>query len=203
MDSENYGKGFFIAIEGIDGAGCTTISRFLANQLRRKGYNIILTKEPTKNKIGRLIRFFLKEKNYRPEIDALLFAADRLCHIDEVIGPSLRKGLIVISDRYLESSIAYQTAQGVNQEWIQELNKFAIKPNLTIVLDADPEVTSKRKKGFGGEKFEDVRFLRKVKRKFIERAMQGNYIIIDANSPLKDVQRETLNLVLSFLSYNF
>ena len=103
--------GYFIAIDGIDGCGSTTQTRLLGEHLKSRELKVHLTKEPSELEIGTLIRKFLKMQDIPSATDALLFAADRIQHYYNEILPKLREGFIVISDRYLESSIAYQTAQ--------------------------------------------------------------------------------------------
>lgn len=189
-------KGFFITIDGIDGAGSSTQTKLLVDHLKEMGYESVLTKEPNpEGRIERVIRSFLKEKISVPELDALLFAADRIHHVECFIKPWLEAGKIVVSDRYLESSIAYQSSQGLPEEWIITINKGAIQPDLTIILDIDPEISLKRKRELL-ERFERVDFLKKVRSKFIERAQKMNYKVVDASKPLERVHEEILNLVL-------
>ncbi len=192
-------RGVFIAIEGIDGAGNTTNSTLLAQWLEEKGYKVLLTKEPTKSDIGLLIRKFLKDKRLPPAVDALLYAADRTLHLEVEVKPALEKGFIVVSDRYLESSIAYQTAQGLDVKWIEEINRFAVKPDLTFILDVDPEVACKRKRGFGKEKFEKKEFLKRVRELFLKRAREKGYFVVDASKPVNEVQEEIRRKVEEYL----
>ncbi len=192
-------RGIFIAVEGIDGAGCTTISSFIAKLLDSWGLKVCLTKEPTNGAIGYLIRKSLREDAFPPEIDALLFAADRLDHILQLVKPKLQAGWAVISDRYFESSMCYQGAQGVDQRWIEEINRFCLKPDLTIILDVEPEVARKRKKEFGSEKFEDVKFLEKVRLLYQLRAREKGYKMIDAGQPLSAVKEEVKGIIQTTL----
>lgn len=190
-------KGFFIAIEGIDGAGSSTQTKLLVNRLKEMGYDSVFTKEPNpEGKIEAVIRSFLKEPSGVPELDALLFAADRIHHITYFIRPWLDEGKVVVTDRYLESSIAYQTSQGLDEEWILTINKGAIRPNLTIILDIDP-VISLRRKGVLHDRFENVEFLRKVRTKFLERASKMRYHVVDASKSIEEVHKEIFDLVLN------
>ncbi|GAG91248.1 unnamed protein product [marine sediment metagenome] len=104
-------KALFIALEGGDAAGTTTHSHLLKGFLESKGFRVFLTQEPSQSKIGILIREFLKNKEIPPTTDALLFAADRDFHYKDEIKNKLEEGYIVISDRYIESSIVYQSVQ--------------------------------------------------------------------------------------------
>jgi len=187
-------RGALIAIEGIDGAGNTTQSRLLARWLRRRGFNVVLTKEPTNGPIGRLIRRRLSEGVADAHIDALLFAADRADHVARVIAPSLSLGALVVTDRYVESSIAYQGAQGASEEWIEEVNRFAPKPDLTVVLDVDPEVALSRKRG-RRHAFEEEGFLRRVREIMLRRARERGHVVVDASADKMEVHREVRRAV--------
>ncbi len=196
-------KGCFITIDGIDGAGSSTQTKLLVEKLRELGYNSIGTKEPNPNgPIEPIIRSIIKGPCISPELEALLFAADRIYHIEFFIKPWLEEGKIVISDRYLESSIAYQTSQGVDEDWILLINKKAIIPDISIILDVDPEISLKRKITLV-DRYERIEFLKKVRLKFLERAKKMNYYIIDANRSIIEIHKEILNLVLNYISKRF
>jgi dTMP kinase len=112
-------RGLLVALEGIDGAGNTTQARLLARWLKRRGMEVLLTKEPTRGDVGRLIRARLRKGVKDPLVDTLLFAADRAEHVAKVIAPGMRRGLVVVTDRYVESSIAYQGAEGADPSWVE------------------------------------------------------------------------------------
>jgi dTMP kinase len=163
--------GAFIVVEGIDGSGSTTHSRLLSKALEKRGHEVLLTCEPTHGPIGGLIRQVLQKRLFVPDdagprafswsTMALLFAADRLDHLDSTIVPALREGRVVVSDRYDISSLAYQSATAPDEEralgWIRELNRLALRPDVTIVLNVDPAVASERRGARGGreELFEE------------------------------------------------
>lgn len=171
-------RGRFIVVEGIDGAGTTTHSKRLSKELRRRGHDVRLTCEPTAGPIGGLIRQVLQRRLFVPDATgprafawstmALLFAADRLDHLDSMIIPALREGAIVISDRYDLSSLAYQsvTAPGGPEvvPWIRELNKRALRPDLTVVIDVPAEIAAERRGNRGGseELFENMEIQRRL-----------------------------------------
>jgi len=189
-------RGVFIVLEGVDGAGSTTHSRLLAEWLRRRGHGVTLTKEPqSEGKIGRLIREYLQVTRSSPVVDALLFAADRVEHLEKVIKPDLARGKTVISDRYLESSIAYQGAEGVDVEWIQILNREALSPDLTIVLKIDPTKSLGRKRFVKREKFETEAFLRKVAEILLSRASTRGYPVVNTDVPTEESQRKIRAIV--------
>ncbi|MFQ5762948.1 MAG: dTMP kinase, partial [Candidatus Bathyarchaeia archaeon] len=163
-------RGVFIAVEGIDGSGKTTQSYLLVNQLRQLGYRTEYTAEPTYGPVGNIIRLHLSRgKSRRAEWEALLFAADRYHHIQETILPKLKRGITLVSDRYVYSSLAYQGAAGVDLEWIRRLNRFAPKPDLTLYLDVDPKASLGRKTE-GRTVFEKLRDEEKTRRLYLRLA---------------------------------
>jgi len=125
------GKGFFICLEGLDGCGKTTQAKMLVRNLQ-KSYNAVYTAEPSRGKIGTFIKKHCLhgKKRVSSVVEALLFAADRFEHIESEILPALKMGKIVVSDRYVYSSLAYQGATGLSLEWINKINEHAIRPNL-------------------------------------------------------------------------
>jgi len=153
-------EGLFIVLEGVDGAGTTTHTALLAQALRGKGLPITTTREPSDGPVGVLIRQILTGRVVVPGISgnrpsswstmALLFASDRLDHLEATIHPNLMDGVTVISDRYDYSSVAYQSVTAGEEpgtvEWVREINRHARRPDLTIVLDVDPEEAAKRRK---------------------------------------------------------
>ncbi len=184
-------QGLFIAIEGIDGSGTTTHTKLLSKWLRKKGIAVVETHEPTDERIGRLIREILRDTTVPPAIDALLFAADRIDNTLNKIQPALDQGKIVISDRYVESSFAYQCSSGLDREWVQNLNRYALTPNITLLLDISPTIAlSRKRRPKPKEKFEHVAFLEKVRQIFIERAQENGFKIIDAEGSIKEVQSQ-------------
>jgi dTMP kinase len=149
----------FIVLEGIDGAGTTTQARRLAEALERAGETVCRTCEPTSGPVGRFIRQALQgrltgkdgtEPHSLPwSAMALLFAADRVDHVESTILPALRAGQTVVSDRYTLSSLTYQSLTSPEGEasvgWIRELNARAVRPDLTIVLDVSEDVAAVRR----------------------------------------------------------
>jgi dTMP kinase len=152
-------EGHFIVIEGIDGSGTTTQCAILAERLIQKGLPSRTTREPSDGPIGVVIRQILTGRVVVPGRDgarppgwatmATLFASDRLDHLEADVIPSLTDGVTVICDRYDYSSVAYQTVSGGGGDdvsaWVRELNRHARRPDLTLVLDVDPEVAASRR----------------------------------------------------------
>jgi len=130
-------KGIFICIEGLDGSGKTTQAKILAKKIN----NAIYTTEPSKGLIGNYIRksYLYSKKRLSPFVEALLFAADRIEHLESEIIPALNEGTTVICDRYVFSSLAYQGASGISLDWIETINKAILYPDLAIFIDVEPE----------------------------------------------------------------
>jgi len=153
-------QGTFIVLEGVDGAGTTTHTRELGQRLKAQRVASVLTAEPSPGPVGALLRQTLTGRMVmsapvgdvaRPpdwNTMALLFAADRLDHCASLVLPQLAEGMTVVSDRYYHSSVAYQSVTGGGPEaiaWIRDLNRFARRPDLTIVLDVPAEIAAERR----------------------------------------------------------
>jgi len=196
-------KGYLIAIEGIDGSGKTTIAKKIVEWLNEKNIKALYTSEPTRSPIGLLIKdkIISAEKRQDARIEALLFAADRLWHVINEIIPSLSKNIIVVTDRYYFSSIAYQGALGAPISWVKELNKFAPKPDLSIYIDITPEEAIRRKSRQGNVKklFENIRYLSKVREIYLNMVGDGELTLINGMEPLEKVVDEALVLVKKLL----
>jgi dTMP kinase len=197
-----------IVLEGLDGAGTTTQGKRLAHHLREQGWNLHLTREPSDGPIGRLIREMLTGRHEIPDQQirqstfGLLFAADRLDHLQREVEPQLAAGATVISDRWYHSSLAYQ-GTGADRDWIAALNGRARRPDLTIFLQVRPEIAAQRRVAAGRvqELFEDLRMQQDVETGYratiAELTAQGERIeIIDGEMPMDAVFQEVLRLVL-------
>lgn len=194
-------QSLFIVLDGIDGSGTTTHCKLLAGFLSVKGFRTYLTHEPSSSEIGKLLRIYLKDERIPASTDALLFAADRVLHYKKEIKKKCEDGYIVISDRYIESSIAYQACQSdeITIEWVENLNIFAGEPDLTIILDIDPKISLSRKNQEYLEKFEDTSLLDKVRQVYLTRAEKLGYSIINTNNIIELVQTEIQKIVLNKL----
>ncbi|MBM3208848.1 dTMP kinase [Candidatus Shapirobacteria bacterium] len=137
--------GFFIDIEGLDGSGANTQVKLVTEELRKLGLEPYLTKEPTDGPVGKLIHEILKKDpaSVSPTALRLLFAADGCFHLEDVVIPRLEKGGTVITDRYAWSSVAYGAVH-LPKEWLFELNRDFIMPDLTVFIDVSPEVCLER-----------------------------------------------------------
>jgi len=193
--SEN---GFFIVLEGIDGCGKTVHSKVLCEELRRLNYDVVYTTEPSRFQIGQFIeQKFLREAKVSPQVEALLFAADRFDHLMFEVLPMLKANKIVVSDRYVYSSLAYQGAQGLMLDWIRQINYFAIKPSLALYLDVPAEIGLARKRW--RSVLERVELERKVREIYLSLAESGELVKVDSKRSLDVVKKEVLELVLQAL----
>ena len=193
-------RGVFICVEGIDGSGKTTHARRLVENLRRKGFDAVYTTEPTSGEIGKFIRTRILQSRERVPsiIEALLFAVDRIEHVENVIKPALQEGKIVVSDRYIYSSLAYQGATGLNLRWIEEINRFAISPDLAIYIDIPAEVVFERLRRDKSvmENFQTQCKVREVYLKLVE---DGKLVLISGNRPTSEVEKDIFATVLRFI----
>jgi dTMP kinase len=190
-------KGLFIVIEGIDGSGKGTQSKLLCKWLNEQGFNSVLTMEPTDGIIGNVLRKCLENRIITPAAEALLFAADRVEHTDWIESKT-QNGSFVVCDRYLQSSLAYQGAHGIDLKWITDLNRFAREPDLIIILDIDPKLALERvnSRGEKTDYFEKIDFLTKVRKIYLDQ-MDG--FVIDASNSVEEVQESIQRVVRSFL----
>jgi dTMP kinase len=141
MNPQNQHPGALIVIEGIDGSGSTTQSNMLLEWLGRVGIPAVFTCEPSKGPIGEALRRHLGRQAELggPEAEALAFAADRMDHVLSEVVPALAGGTTVVTDRYYLSSLAYQ-ALNCDPAWLREINRFAIRPDLTVFLAVPVDV---------------------------------------------------------------
>lgn len=188
-----------IAIEGIDGAGKTTIAEELVKFLKENGYDALLLKEPSESIYGQKIRS--SAERLTPEEELRLFLLDRELHVKEKILPALSEGKIVVMDRYYYSNIAYQSARGIEAEKIREMNeKFAPQPDLVIILDLPPETAMRRIEPRGKPTaFESIEYLEKVRENFL-RLADDRAVVVSAEKPLEDVKKDVISIVKSFLN---
>jgi dTMP kinase len=194
-------KGAFICIEGIDGCGKTTQAKLLTKKLG-KSHHAIYTAEPSQGKVGTYIRNYLYgEKRLSIVLEALLFAADRIEHLENEVIPALNEGRLVISDRYVYSSLAYQGAAGLSIGWIEKVNEYALKPDLAVFIDVDLETVMSRLKDKKSvmENTETLQKVRDVYRMFVSK---DELVRIDGNRGEAEVAAALEDVVLKFLKSN-
>jgi dTMP kinase len=192
-------KGIFIVIEGLDGSGKTTQATLLAKKLSQS-YKVILTAEPSQCKIGTFIRegCLYEDKRLPIEAEALLFAADRFEHMQKEIKPALDEGKLVICDRYVYSSLAYQGSAGLSLDWIKTINARALQPDFSVFIDVAPERVLERlqRKKSVMETLETQQKVRAVYLKFLEK---GELVRVDGDKPKEVVADELYTVVLGLL----
>ncbi len=198
-------KGKLIALEGPDGCGKTTHAKLLADWLRSQGHEVLVTDEPTDGPIGRILKRALSGKTRLPvEAEALLFAADRVQHSAQVIEPALNEGKIMITERYLYSSLAYQSARGLSRGWIKTINEAAPKPDLAILIDVPAEIALKRIKSSRAlDIFEqDLKLQRRVRANYQEVAKSEGLKVVDGTSKIEKTRVEIRKHVDAVLHAN-
>ena len=203
-------KGVFIVLDGMDGSGKSEAIKLLHNYLSKNDkYNVLVTREPTDGKYGKEIRDILaSEKNPKINGNNLLelFIKDSEEHLKNTIIPFLNKSNnhevnIVICDRYYYSTITFQATQGLDKKMLIELNKEFLKPDIAFILDIKPEIALERIKNREREKFENIKFMSKLRQMFLElpRLLTDNIKIIDASKSKEEVfesMKEEINKML-------
>ena len=193
-------RGRFLCIEGLDASGKTTHAHRLVRNLQKRGFEAIYTTEPSAREIGKFIRkHVLQRKKRVPSVvEALLFAVDRVDHVQKEIKPALKEGRIVVSDRYVYSSLAYQGAAGLDMKWIEKINKLAFPPNLSIYIDVPPEVAVRRLRGRRSV-MEQLKVQLKVQGIYTRFVKNGSLLPVDGNRPRTEVAKDVLTIVLDSL----
>lgn len=202
--------GHFIAFEGGDGSGKSTHARLVAERLQKDGHDVLLTREPGDTPAGKTIREIIIEHTLEPRAELLLFLADRAEHVEKVIRPALEAGKIVICDRFSGSTFAYQLgARGAaNKSDVLRMDEFArggIAPELTVYLDADPEITIKRRKDDPTQETnrfddEELLFHSRVRESFLEQAQQAGWIKIVTEGNMDENHEKVYTAVKTFLA---
>lgn len=206
-------KGIFITVEGPEGAGKTTIITKIVEQLKQENYPVLFTREPGGIKIAEQIRSIILDPN-NTEMDgrteALLYAAARRQHLVEKVLPALKEGYIVLCDRFLDSSLAYQGyARGLGMDEVLSINEFAIDnlmPSKTLYFDIEPEEGFKR---INQNKDREINRLDLEKIDFHYKVREGYYLLlekykermikIDASQSIEDVYTETLQVIKNII----
>lgn len=197
-------QGLFITFEGPDGCGKTTQMKLLAEYLEKKGEEVVLTREPGGKGLGEKVREILL--NYDGEVsdrcESFLFLADRAQNIDIIVNPAVKAGKIVLCDRHIDSTVAYQGyGRGLDIERINMLNSLATngkKPDLTFVFDVDVE-TSMKRVGKEKDRMESagIDFHNRVRQGYLELAKQepNRIKVIDATKSIEEIHDEVINIL--------
>lgn len=196
-------SGLFISMEGGDGSGKSTQSRALQEWLEGLGYEVVMTREPGGTELGQHIReLLLHGDDIAPRAEALLFAADRAHHVATKIRPALARGAVVISDRYLDSSVAYQGAsRNLGQDEIRDLSLWAVDgllPDVTVLVDVPAEVGAERV-GKVQDRLESagLAFHQRVREEFrrLATAEPQRYVVVDGTAPIAEITAQLTALI--------
>ena len=189
----------FITFEGADGCGKTTQIELLNKYLQEKGFKTLVTREPGAKGLGEKLREILLnyDGEVSPNCESFLFLADRAQHVDCVIKPALKKGIIVLCDRHTDSTVAYQGyGRQLNIEQIKKLNKIAVnglKPNLTIVFDIDIETSMQRV----GKTKDSSEFFNRVRNGYLAIAKEepNRVKVINSADSIENIHKQVVGLV--------
>ena len=199
MDPLYTPAGVFIALEGGEGAGKSTQSRLLANWLNGLGHDPVLTREPGGTAVGTALRDIVLSHatgDLSDHAEALIYAGDKAEHVDKVVMPALSKGRVVITDRYVDSTLAYQGAgRSLDIEGLAFIARWAtsnLRPHLTVLLDVDPAIGLSRFETPDRIEAEPLDFHQRVRQSFLDLAAAdpGHYVVIDAGGDQGDIHRK-------------
>ena len=192
-------RGILVVIEGIDGSGKTTVANAVVRALNSFGYRAVYTREPTSSKFFEAFEEYIEEFGCDPLIEVLAMAIDRAYHVTRIIMPLLERGFIVVTDRYIYSSIAYQSVVGASIDWIKAVNSFVPMPDIAIYLDVPLDVALNRIRNRSSHRlkhFEFVNRLSKVVEVYRKLVAEGLMIAIDATDSIEIVTQRCLDIVL-------
>jgi dTMP kinase len=190
--------GCFVALEGGEGAGKSTQAHLLQGWLHEEGYDVLLTHEPGDTPIGRELRRLVLDPESGPMSDrteTLLYAADKAEHVDRVVGPALARGAVVVTDRYVDSTLAYQAAgRDLDDADVEAIARWAtgdLRPHLTVLLDLEPTAGLTRFAGRDRIEAESLDFHERVRAMFLRlaAAQPARYLVLDAREPVEQIQR--------------
>ena len=192
-----------VSIEGLDGSGKSTIIKEVAKKLTKHNVDVLITSEPTDGPIGKLIKEYLKKQQEERDrrLEALLFAADRLWHWKNVIHPAITSGKIVITDRYLHSSLAYQSTDATEEKWILEINKHVPDPDISLFINVPPEVCLERirESGRSFSIMENIENLEVVYKRYLDLAKRGKMKVINGIRSVEEISDEIVTIILNNL----
>ncbi len=201
-------SGLFVCFEGGEGAGKSTQSRLLADWLQSAGHTVVLTFEPGDTEVGKALRQIVLDPatgdlSHRTEV--LLYAADKAEHVDTVVLPALARGEVVITDRYVDSALAYQGAgRDLVVAEVERVNRWAtadLRPHLTVVLDLAPQTGLSRFEERDRIEGQSLEFHQRVRQGFCDLAAADpeHYLVLDARAPVDEIAvaiRERIGLLL-------
>ena len=205
-------RGFFFTFEGIDGCGKSTQLERAAHALKEKGFNCVVTREPGGTSISTKIRELLlspDNKEMRIQTECLLYMAARAQHIREVIAPAVKRGDIVLCDRFEQATFAYQGyGRGLNIEFLREINKFAaegLTPDITFIFDIPVSLSQTRLNSIGKGRdrleSEGTEFFEKVRQGYLNAAAADSekIILLDGSKTVRELSEEVLDILYKFI----
>lgn len=200
----------FITFEGIDGVGKSTQLDLLEKYFQSSGKEVLRTLEPGGTELGQEIRHLLlhRKGDVSPRSEALLYAADRAHHVATKIRPALAAGKVVLSDRYFDSSVAYQgAARELNVDEVRDISLWAVDnliPDLTVLLDLPADLAMARRSSKGTEpdrlESERVEFFERARDEYLRRAQEPRFLIVDARQSIDEIHAQVLERVKSLES---
>jgi dTMP kinase len=202
----NPDTGCFIAFEGGEGAGKSTQAKLLGQRLTGEGYDVLLTHEPGATAVGQQVRQIVLDPatgaiSHRTE--ALLYAADKAEHVDSMVLPALQRGAVVVTDRYVDSSLAYQGAGRGLDGQLEQVLRWAtrdLRPDLTVLLDVPPADGMGRFEERDRIEAEGLAFHEKVRQMFLQLAeTHENYLVVDGRLPLEEIASQVQQAVAPLL----
>ena len=200
--------GVLIAFEGGDGAGKSTQAARLAAWLTERGHEVVATRQPGGTPVGAAVRAILLEPatgELSPRTEALLYAADKAEHVDTVVLPALQRGAVVVTDRYVDSTLAYQGAGRAltpdELQWLVDWATRGVRPALTVLLDVDVDTGSERLTGLDRLEAEPAEFHRRIRGRFRElaEAEPTRYLVLDAGAPADQISMAVRDRVQAVL----
>ncbi|MFM1766754.1 MAG: dTMP kinase [Actinomycetota bacterium] len=201
----------FITFEGIDGVGKSTQLDLLQKWFEAQGKAVVRTLEPGGTELGQEIRHLLlhRKGDVAPRSEALLYAADRAHHVATKIRPALQEGKVVLSDRYFDSSVAYQgAARELDVEEVRNISLWAVDnllPDLTVLLDLDAQAAIQRRNKTGTEpdrlEREKVDFFERARAQYLELAKEPRFLVVDATLSIEEIQAQIRARVMTMESH--
>lgn len=196
---ENDLPGTFIVVEGADGSGTTTQSEKLSERLDAVRTAEHGERREGKDLIGQKVEEMISTEGYSAEAIALAFASDRMVHLEERILSLLKEGKTVVCDRYYHSSLVYQPTLGADFDWVKEVNKEALKPDLTVILDVAAETGMNRIETRGSDNniFEDLSFQQEVVQRYreLEEELDEEIVLVDSSQSIEKVAEDVAEAV--------
>lgn len=208
-DANQHGRGLFVVFEGGDAVGKSTQVALLVNTLTRAGHEVVRTHQPGDTEAGRLIRAIVLDPatgDLSPKAEALLYAADKAHHVHEVVAPALERGAVVVCDRYVDSMLAYQGAGRVlalgEMERIARWATDDIRPDLTVLLDLDPDEAVAKLAEHDRVEAAGAEFHARVRLGFVELAKQdpSRYLLLAARQDRAEIAARVLARVRELLA---